>query len=408
MSNGDDQPQSGFAPFPRSPHAAGGQFDQPIRRASPLPPSNSVFDDPTVRAARPPGRILVDDPGPAGPNVQRSVAGFPGAQAPPFASVAAVPHLQTSGIERLLEAAYRWRTVLGLGLATVMTLAIVVAYRGANNDEQLNDAASGASAAARTAPTTPGGPLTPGSGSKVASEVDEIPATGDSVLGPSQSRAAGLAATTSSSRPRSSTTSPNSGSTSASDSLSSATSTNASSSTVVTSPTVPGSSVGTSTPPTSVPGGSTTSSASTSSTPPPAAKVRLEAEEGQVLGQAKVASDHLGFSGAGFVSDLLELGQGVSVTVAATPNGAVAPGSVPLRVRYSAGNPLLTDPSRTLTLRVNGVEIRQLTMQRTKSWNDWASLDSDIALKTGNNTITLIWADAKDTGNVNIDYFELN
>ena len=94
MNPGDDQPLGGPEP-PR-------RF---ILEAEPVS-SPSVFDQPTgpmpfVTSAGPPG---------------------PGSLTP---------------LEQLLERAYRWRSVLGIGLAGLMTVAVVVAYRGATSDDRL-------------------------------------------------------------------------------------------------------------------------------------------------------------------------------------------------------------------------------------------------------------------------------
>lgn len=114
-----------------------------------------------------------------------------------------------------------------------------------------------------------------------------------------------------------------------------------------------------------------------------------------------MASDHEGYTGSGFVSDIVAPGRGVTVTAK-----DMAAGTTTVRIRYAAGNTALASPRR-LTLRVNGIEVRGgVTMANTASWTDWKTVSVEIDLKDGDNTLTLI-LDNGDNGVVNIDSFDI-
>lgn len=429
MSNGDDQPQGGFDRFPRSSAGVGGGslFDEPRHRVPPLPPSagSSVFEDPTIPVDRSTylmteptrSRILEPeawadeaDPFPYGPTAayERPMTRsdlFAERHAPPFAPAGPHREADVPPLERLLEGAYRWRSLLGLGLAALMTVAIVVAYRGARGNETDDLAvADGQTAAAfgdTTAPSTVAlaGSL-PGADQQVGSSVGEVASTTQFPSGPTQTSVpATVRSTTSTTRGN---TSSSAGAT---------TSTTAPSSTTASSVSTSSSTPGSSSPSSSAPNATTsTSPSSTSSTSATTGsttstslntRVKLEAEDGVLLGGAEVANDHAGATGSGFVGSLVAPGRGVTVTAE-----DMAAGPTTVRIRYAAGNTALASPRR-LTLRVNGVDVRGgVTMPNTASWTDWKTVAVDIDLKEGDNTLTLILANG-DNGVVNIDSFDI-
>ena len=128
----------------------------------------------------------------------------------------------------------------------------------------------------------------------------------------------------------------------------------------------------------------------------------VEAETGTFLGQAQVRSDHKGFSGSGFVGDIITDGSGVELTVKSETAG-----QVPFRVRYSAGEVMNKEGPRTLTVLVNGTRVTSASMALTADWDTWDFVVGELPLVLGSNTITLVW-DEGDTGWVNIDYVQIN
>lgn len=328
---------------------------------------------------------------------------------PPFQ--AAPVQLPTPPLERLVDRAYRWRTLLGLGLAAVMTAAIVVAAQTQNGDD-LQAVGDGAGAERRSAIAAvtefdgdPGAEATSTTGGerRVNSEVDDQP-TDTQPLAPAQTSTSG-APSTSTSAPQATTTT--------------TTDTSAASTTATTG--VDGSTTATSLDPTTTaPGGSSSSSApssvpdptvppettdttdtSSSTTSSAPAPVRAEAEDGTLLGTARARADHQGFSGAGFVGDLITEGSGVELVVQA------AGGPTPFQVRYSAGPDNGPAGPRTISVIVNGTAVTEAQMRLTASWDDWDVVAGTLDLLAGDNQIVLLWAPG-DSGWVNIDYVEIN
>lgn len=423
MSKGDDQPLGVFEQPPRSfldPDDP--LFDEPtvsVPRARPGP--SSLFDEPTIgiQRSRLPNRLAPEPPsvaarrsrilGDEDPTGGRGDAptlwlAAPGA-APPFAPPGSVHPADTpTAVERLVDAAYRWRTALGLSLAGLMTLAIVVAYYGAHKGADSREAAAGS-----PGQTAISGPVaaprasvdsSPSGTQQVKAEVGEVTSTAPRPLSGGSSSTTATTLRSGSTGPASSgasTTVDPGGSTAppASDPVTTAEST----------PTTPTSN------PTTAPSASTTSSTavtttkpgSTSSTPVPAAKIRVEAENGQLRGQAMVHNNREGFSGTGFVGDIVTPGNGVTLSFDVAAGGPTA-----LRIHYSAGNTALGNANRHLTVQVNGVDGPPASMKQTADWNTWDDVNGTVELKAGRNTITIIWLRNPDNGFVNLDYIELN
>ena len=121
-----------------------------------------------------------------------------------------------------------------------------------------------------------------------------------------------------------------------------------------------------------------------------------EAEDAEKSGNAKMDTDHPGYSGTGFVGGLWISESSITYNV----NVANA-GSYSIKSRYSLGFGDSID--RTLSLYVNGKKIKQIEFFDLKSWDSWADRYDNVFLKEGNNTITYKY-DNGDTGNVNLDY----
>lgn len=121
-----------------------------------------------------------------------------------------------------------------------------------------------------------------------------------------------------------------------------------------------------------------------------------EAEDAEKTGNAKVDTDHPGYSGTGFVGGLWISESSLTYTV----NAANA-GSYSLKSRYSLG--FGDSKDRTLSLYVNGKKIKQVLFFDLKSWDNWADRYDNVFLKEGDNTIAYKYDDG-DSGNVNLDY----
>jgi hypothetical protein len=304
-----------------------------------------------------------------------------------------------SRFERALEGAYRWRTILGLSLATLMTVAIVAVYRSpAGPGSDLTSVAGPSTSDVRSAieavtdfdAAATGDPATTVPGQRqVGSEVDDSPSTASQDQAtPTATRPPATAGDETSSSattvPEATTTVLNEAGTSEQDGTSSSSDGSPTSSTTASDSSVP-----------------TTADPSSTTTGP--APVQLEAESGLLLGLASVQLNHLGFSGVGYIGDLILEGSGVTLTLDDHPGGPTA-----LAVRYAAGNTVVRgEGPRTLSLVVNGTRVTQLSMERNGNWTEWWTLDAgEIDLEPGTNEISLIWM-AGDTGWVNLDYVQL-
>ena len=121
----------------------------------------------------------------------------------------------------------------------------------------------------------------------------------------------------------------------------------------------------------------------------------LQAEAAQLSGGAIVASDHSGYTGAGFVAGYTDSNRGTANTLFTTSveNG----GQSTLTLRYSNG----TGSAKTVSLYVNGVW-QQLTLPATAHWDAWATLNVPTNLVSGTNRFEIRFG-VNDTGNVNLD-----
>ena len=58
---------------------------------------------------------------------------------------------------------------------------------------------------------------------------------------------------------------------------------------------------------------------------------------------------------------------------------------------------------RTMSLYVNGIRIRSVTLNATADWDTWGDEAERVTLPAGPNAITLEY-DPSDSGHVNVDY----
>jgi len=125
-----------------------------------------------------------------------------------------------------------------------------------------------------------------------------------------------------------------------------------------------------------------------------------EAEDSILLGSAIEETEHAGYTGNGFVGQLLTTGTAVQFDV----NTAVS-GEYILDTRYAMGT---YGPSgdRSLSVYVNNTDQLQSLYTTTVDWDVWNTTTSHITLLSGDNTIKY-QLDSDDTGYVNLDNFSL-
>ena len=132
-------------------------------------------------------------------------------------------------------------------------------------------------------------------------------------------------------------------------------------------------------------------------TPDCAFGVLCEAEALALSGPG-VATDHGGFTGAGFAAGFEATGNALTFGVTAP-----AAGTYQLGVRYA--NSVGGDGqsvARTLTVSVDGGPGRTLTLPPTADWDTWAVATVPLDLPAGRHEVRVVRT-ATDSGNVNID-----
>ncbi|SHJ85241.1 Beta-xylosidase, GH43 family [Anaerocolumna jejuensis DSM 15929] len=129
-----------------------------------------------------------------------------------------------------------------------------------------------------------------------------------------------------------------------------------------------------------------------------AATWHYEAENAVLSGNAKIADNHSGYAGTGFIDGLWVAGSAVDFSVD-TETAA----SYDVKLRYSNGN----NESKTLSLYLNGSKVKQISLPKTGNWNTWSEKVETVYLNKGTNTITFKY-DTSDSANINIDNIHLN
>ncbi|MGF1596700.1 MAG: CBM35 domain-containing protein [Acidimicrobiales bacterium] len=319
-----------------------------------------------------------------------------------------LPVLPTPPLERVIDAAHRWRTALGLALAALITAGVVIAYQRQGGSEVATSEPTAIRADNRSAvagltdfsatDSSPGGPTVSASGDQaVNSAIEETAPSSITTVRPSTSGTTPTTDPTSTAAPATESSPPTTVTTTEpSESTSSSVD-----STLPTTSTIPATSESSLPTETTLSGGttSTSSTTSTTSTTDPGRR-RVEAESATLQGAARVRTDQQGYEGTGFVGDLITPGSGLTVTA-----DVAAAGDVPFTVRYAAG-PAGNRALRTLTVEVNGTAVGATRMQPTASWDTWDVVVGTLPLVAGPNEITLVWG-AGDTGWVNIDYVDI-
>ncbi|SFD57803.1 Carbohydrate binding module (family 6) [Paenibacillus catalpae] len=127
-----------------------------------------------------------------------------------------------------------------------------------------------------------------------------------------------------------------------------------------------------------------------------AASQTYEAESATRSGGAVAAADHTGYTGSGFVGGYTDTNKG-SASTAFSVNASAA-GSYSTALRYSNG----TGSAKTLSLYINGIKLKQISLSATADWNSWTTQTETVSLNSGSNTIAYKF-DTTDSGNVNLD-----
>jgi alpha-glucosidase (family GH31 glycosyl hydrolase) len=132
--------------------------------------------------------------------------------------------------------------------------------------------------------------------------------------------------------------------------------------------------------------------------------VKYEAEEASLSGktvstQPAVDTDHTGYSGSGFVDNMVN--DGVAVTFYTDVKSA---GDYNVSLRYANA----TGSDKSISIFVNGERVKRTTLANLANWDTWGTQTEKLPLEAGRNIITYEYlADAGDTGNVNLDYMEV-
>src|SRR6266536_3293920 len=128
-----------------------------------------------------------------------------------------------------------------------------------------------------------------------------------------------------------------------------------------------------------------------------AASSRYEAENA-TISQGAVATNHLNYSGTGFVDYTNVVGSYVEWTV-----NAPAAGPATLRIHYANGSTV----NRPMDIRVNGTVVSAgLAFNPTGNWDTWADATLTATLNAGTNTVRATATAA--TGGPNVDYLDVD
>ncbi|AGZ43951.1 putative glycosyl hydrolase [Actinoplanes friuliensis DSM 7358] len=124
-----------------------------------------------------------------------------------------------------------------------------------------------------------------------------------------------------------------------------------------------------------------------------------EADTGTLTGGSRLADDHNGYSGDGFVAGMERTGAGVALTVTGVP----AAGDYRVQLRYANG-PAGAQPvqTRTMSVTANDAAPVTATLPPTSGWDYWRTESVVVSLKAGTNTVAL-GCPTDQSCNVNLD-----
>jgi hypothetical protein len=124
----------------------------------------------------------------------------------------------------------------------------------------------------------------------------------------------------------------------------------------------------------------------------------LQAESASLTGGAFTATDHTGYLGTGFVAGYQYVG--ATTTFSYSPAYEL---DYTVTLFYSNG----TGSAKTIDLYVDGVLKSIRNLDTTTNWNTWSYDSLNIHLTPGSHTIAYKY-DASNTGNVNLDYIQID
>ena len=129
-----------------------------------------------------------------------------------------------------------------------------------------------------------------------------------------------------------------------------------------------------------------------------------QAERASLTFPAKVAWDHVGYSGSGFVAGYGWVNGAPSVGAATTFSVfASAEGNHLVDLRYANA----TGSTKTLSIYVNNSRVKQTLFASLANWDTWASRAEWLYLYPGWNAVSYRY-NATDSGNVNLDFIRVS
>jgi hypothetical protein len=123
----------------------------------------------------------------------------------------------------------------------------------------------------------------------------------------------------------------------------------------------------------------------------------VEAELAVLTGGTGVNTDHIGYSGAGFVDGYQASGAKTTFNLT-----AAAASDFTVKLNYANGS----TTSTTLSLYLNGLKVKQIALASTGTWDAWSARTDTLSMKTGLNTLEYVF-DATDGGHANLDKIEV-
>jgi len=125
---------------------------------------------------------------------------------------------------------------------------------------------------------------------------------------------------------------------------------------------------------------------------------KYEAENATLLGGAISNTDHLDYSGLGFVAGLEKVGAGMQWK----QNNNLPAGEYAISLRYCNGMGV----PRTISLYIDNVKT-QIVLANTLNWDSWSTFKKTVILGAGSHTF-MVSCDQGDSFNVNIDWIAIN
>ena len=124
-----------------------------------------------------------------------------------------------------------------------------------------------------------------------------------------------------------------------------------------------------------------------------------EADTGVLAGAARLATDHNGYSGRGFVAGL----ESTTASDAIQLTGVPGAGGYDLQLRYAnAAAGAQPIQSRRISIQVGSAAPTTATLAPTSSWDSWRIVSAPVQLAAGDNTVTIGCPDANSC-HVNLD-----